>query len=388
MPTEKNISEVRRSTDLFVNKVISAQDWVACVLGEEYRGVYSDEYARRASTFFKIFLDGEESDYVVESDNGNMDELLSIKEELFKERVRLQDELREKRGQLREEARFEKICEVLHEELRRLPEVPSCGGFVPGIGVDNVTAVLCLSDWHCGAVVDSQFNFYNIEEMERRANIIAEKTIARCGEHCVNHLVVEIGGDMIDGLINVSGRTQQEEDAISQIVTVSNTLTAVLNKLAPWFEDVKVYCVLGNHSRMVPNKKECVTHENFETLIPVFLRERLKGVENVTIIDSKGLDFLKYNIGEKVICMAHGQNDSLHRCVDDFSKMYKVVPAEVHLAHTHAYKDINDNDCLVNVNGSLIGANDYSVGLRKVTKPSQNLIVYGEDRCVYSLSTD
>ena len=68
--------------------------------------------------------------------------------------------------------------------------------------------------------------------------------------------------------------------------------------------------------------------------------------------------------------------------------MYKCVPNEIHLGHTHSYKDINDSNIYITVNGSLMGSDEYAVNLRKITKPSQNLIIYDEDRCIIEIIVD
>lgn len=129
-----------------------------------------------------------------------------------------------------------------------------------------------------------------------------------------------------------------------------------------------------------------MTHENFEALIPEYLKLRLDS--KIPIIKSYGMDFTSYEINGDLMCVAHGQNDNINRVISDFTKMYKRVPKEIHLGHFHSYKDINDCDIMVTVNGSLIGTDDYAIKLRKITKPSQNFIVYGEDRCIYSLTTE
>lgn len=387
---ESQLSFIKRMTELYSDKVIDAQEWASAVLGEEYRDTYSDEYVRRASTFFKIFLNKiDDVDFDIVPDGASeeyLQELKETKESIYKEKCKLNDLLREKRTSLREEARFENLCEVLKDGLSILKPIKLESGWALDDDVESKTAVLCLSDWHCGAIVDNQFNYYDVEEMKHRASIITEKAITYCNNHAVTDLVVEINGDMVDGLIHISSRVHQEEDVVQQVLTVSSVLAEVLNKLAPWFRTVKVYCSLGNHGRLTSNKKDSITKENFEMLIPPFLKEKLKDIKNITIMDSKGLDFLKYNIGDKVICMAHGQNDTLSKAVEDFSKIFKVVPDEVHLGHTHAYKDVNNCNVLVNVNGSLVGADDYALTIRKINEPAQNLIIYEPDRCVYSLT--
>ena len=221
--------------------------------------------------------------------------------------------------------------------------------------------------------------------MVEREEKIRDKVIKYCELHGVTDLVIEINGDMVDGLIHVSSRVEHEEGVIEQIATVTDVLAKLINSMKPYFNSIKVVTTLGNHGRLTPNKSDSSTKENFEMLIPLWLRDKLNGV---TIIDSKGLDFVQYEVDGKTVVVAHGQNDKLGKAIDDFTKMYKVIPSEVHLGHTHSYKDINDCDCLVTVNGCLDGADDYALSIRKVTTPSQNLIIYDGDRCIYNLTAE
>ena len=49
---------------------------------------------------------------------------------------------------------------------------------------------------------------------------------------------------------------------------------------------------------------------------------------------------------------------------------------------------VNDSNIYITVNGSLMGSDEYAVNLRKITKPSQNLIIYDEDRCIIEITVD
>lgn len=376
---ETYMSYVKRITAMCTNKVITHSEWGDCLLGDKNR--YEKENCRKAFYVLEKVLKIDDSDLIENNDEGAYEAMKELEDAIYKQRVQLSDENRIKRSLLREEARFEKLLEVLIEGMSNLPviEMKEYEGFYEE---GDKYAVLSLSDWHCGAIVDNQFNFYNIEVMTERAETLKEKALQYCELHKVTHLVIEVNGDMVDGLIHVSSRVQQEEDTVSQIITVSNVLSTMFNDMKPYFKEIKVYVTVGNHGRMVPSKHDSITKENFEMLIPEFLRLRCPGIK---VVDSHGMDFLKYEIDGKVICLSHGQNDKVTSVVSDFSKVYRVIPDECHLGHTHGYKDMNDSDTIVSVNGSLIGGNDYSLTLRKTNSPSQNLIVYEKDRCVYEI---
>ena len=375
---ESYLSYVRRVTEACSDKRITYSEWGDCVLGAE--NVYSSDNLRKAFYCVSKMLTKVTDDSV--SDSDILEEIEARRDEAFKERCKLQDANREKRKYLREEARFENLLEVVKDSFIEI----DVNEYKPiDDKVERKYAIAQWSDWHCGALIDNPFNFYNINIMVERAEKIRDKVIKYCELHGVTDLVIEINGDMVDGLIHVSSRVEQEEGVIEQIATVTDVLAKLINSMKPYFNSIKVVTTLGNHGRLTPNKSDSSTKENFEMLIPLWLRDKLNGV---TIIDSKGLDFVQYEVDGKTVVVAHGQNDKLGKAIDDFTKMYKVIPSEVHLGHTHSYKDINDCDCLVTVNGCLDGADDYALSIRKVTTPSQNLIIYDGDRCIYNLTAE
>ena len=377
---ETYISYIKRVTNACSDKKISYSEWGDYILGTDNN--YSSENLRKA--FYVVYkllnkIDENNCDYDAIKD------LENLRDEIYKERCRLQDVQREKRNDLRVEARFENLLEVVKDSMDFMPTY-EIKDFKPiNKNQDKKYAVLQLSDWHCGALVDNQFNYYNVDTMVDRATKVRNNALDYCKLHNVTDLVIEINGDMVNGAIHVSSRVESEEGVIQQVITVTDVLAKLINSMKPYFNSIKIVTTLGNHGRLTPNKSDSITNENFEMLIPTMLRDKLGDVK---IIDSKGLDFTKYEINGKTIMVSHGQNDSMTKVISDFSKMFKVVPNEVHLGHTHSYTDINDCDIKVTVNGSLIGSDDYAITIRKVTTPSQNLIVYEKDRCIYEIKAE
>ena len=377
---ETYISYIKRVTNACSDKKISYSEWGDYILGTGNN--YSSENLRKA--FYVVYkllnkIDENNCDYDAIKD------LENLRDEIYKERCRLQDIQREKRNDLRIEARFENLLEVVKDSMDFMPTY-EIKDFKPiNKNQDKKYAVLQLSDWHCGALVDNQFNYYNVDTMVDRATKVRNNALDYCKLHNVTDLVIEINGDMVNGAIHVSSRVESEEGVIQQVITVTDVLAKLINSMKPYFNSIKIVTTLGNHGRLTPNKSDSITNENFEMLIPTMLRDKLGDVK---IIDSKGLDFTKYEIDGKTIMVSHGQNDSMTKVISDFSKMFKVVPNEIHLGHTHSYTDINDCDIKVTVNGSLIGSDDYAITIRKVTTPSQNLIVYEKDRCIYEIKAE
>lgn len=377
---ETYISYIKRVTNACSDKKISYSEWGDYILGTDNN--YSSENLRKA--FYVVYkllnkIDENNCDYDAIKD------LENLRDEIYKERCRLQDIQREKRNDLRVEARFENLLEVVKDKMDFMPTYEIKEFKHINKNQDKKYAVLQLSDWHCGALVDNQFNYYNVDTMVDRATKVRNNALEYCKLHNVTDLVIEINGDMVNGAIHISSRVESEEGVVQQVITVTDVLARLINSMKPYFNSIKIITTLGNHGRLTPNKSDSITNENFEMLIPTMLRDKLGDVK---IIDSKGLDFTKYEIDGKIIMVSHGQNDSMTKVISDFSKMFKVVPNEIHLGHTHSYTDINDCDIKVTVNGSLIGSDDYAVTIRKVTTPSQNLIVYEKDRCIYEIKAE
>jgi hypothetical protein len=95
------------------------------------------------------------------------------REEEYKERVRLQDANREKRSVLREYSRVEAIQEYIELKLDEREPRPfvKCNYKIS----DGNEASLLVSDLHCGATVDSIFNYYNLDVLRERMQQLANK---------------------------------------------------------------------------------------------------------------------------------------------------------------------------------------------------------------------
>lgn len=316
--------------------------------------------------------------------------LQSKKDEEYKERVRLQDARREYNKELRAEARYENLVNIMKDCLSDV--VTSNIEFgKKHLHIENKKskyAILMLSDWHYGALCDSQWNYYDTNIAQLRAEQLVAKTQSYILSLGITDLIVEINGDMCEGMINIGNRVASEESVVEQIINVSKLLSKCILLLKPYVNSIKVVTTLGNHGRLTPNRKEQADErENFEMLIPEFLRLTLG--DDIPIVTSQGLDFVKYEFDDKIICLSHGHHDKATSAIDNMIRVYKVVPDEIHLGHWHHMSDLNDSNIHVVVNGSIKGVDDFGLkATRCTTQPSQNLIVYGKDRMMIELIVD
>ena len=316
--------------------------------------------------------------------------LQSKKDEEYKERIRLQDARREYNKELRAEARYENLVNIMKDCLSDVATSNIEFG-KKHLHIENKKSkyeMLMLSDWHYGALCDSQWNYYDTNVAKERAKQLVAKTQSYILSLGITDLIVEINGDMCEGMINIGNRVASEESVVEQIINVSKLLSKCILSLKPYVNSIKVVTTLGNHGRLTPNRKEQADErENFEMLIPEFLRLTLG--DDIPIVTSQGLDFVKYEFDDKIICLSHGHHDKAKSAIDNMIRVYKVVPDEVHLGHWHHMSDLNDSNIHVVVNGSIKGVDDFGLkATRCTTQPSQNLIVYGKDRMMIELIVD
>lgn len=356
--------EICEELELDVSPVTLRKSWLGCEFGG--RAVY--ERLKDAQ------LDGYASDEQIEK-------FEKIKDEVFKERVKLQDQRREYNKILREEARFEHLRDLMIEAIRDLE--PLNFDYQPKKHDNGKSAILDISDIHLGARCDNVLNYYDIDVAKTRLNILLNKTIDAIHTNNIDDLRVNLLGDLVSGFIHVQSRIEAEEDVISQIVTCSEVLSNFIVELSK-HTNVKVYGVVGNHSRANANKRENMPAENFERLIFEYINLRCP---NIKVMMNGLEDWQTYKIGDKEIFISHGDKDSVvnakQHCVDLIGR----VVDEIHLGHIHHVNILNDNDVSIVVNGSVMGADSYAVGIRKKTKPYQVLRIYdGDDFITYELT--
>ena len=169
------------------------------------------------------------------------------------------------------------MVDVLKEEIRKSNEVESLQYTYKYSELDNEKvneAVLICSDWHIGAKFDNVLAQYNVDIAKQRIEELLCKTIDYCTIHDVKTLHIELLGDMLSGAIHISSKVEAEENVISQIMTLSRLLSNFIYELASKIPYVKVYTAIGNHSRLCPNLKDNQEGENFERLIPFYLKDK------------------------------------------------------------------------------------------------------------------
>lgn len=367
---ESYISYIKRVTELCLNKTISYSEWADCLLAEG--NCYSEDNCRKGFYIVNKILN-KIDDNIEFSEDSAREALEDLKDTIYKERVKLQDIVRSKRKMLRETSRIELLEEYMLSIIQTREPIDFDVDYQEI--TSNNEASLLVSDLHCGMVVDSIFNYYDIEVLKERMQELASKTIKFCKANSVSKLHVEAIGDFISGLIHNSLVAQSEEDVIDQVFYVSEILSEFLIELRNEIPEVIAYITYGNHGRTTQGKSDSANKTNFERLIAPYIKKTLKNVD-IKVVTNGNEDFIPYNLRDgRLIVATHGTRDNQASANANFTKLLKQDVYEVHMGHYHDHKEGNGTV----VNGSVIGSDDFSISLRKNAPSVQILKVYYED---------
>lgn len=325
-------------------------------------------------------------------DNETLKKIEEKKKELEKLKIQFQDQRREYRKLERSDARFERLVEVLEENINNLTPIEFNIDTYKIDNEESTQAVLMASDWHIDSKFENVLSKYNIDVAKRRIEELLNKTIKYCKSNNVDTLHLELLGDNINGGIHWGSKVESEEDVISQVITLCEILSNFIVELCKKIPNVKVYSVIGNHSRISMAKQDNQKGENLERLVPFYLKARLQNINNVEIKEDCNLDYgiIMFDVLNTKIIGVHGDLDNPSNVIDNMIKMFRVFPDEVHMGHRHHHFEKEEYDIEVNQNGSLQSTDTYAFNIRKSGKAMQKLNIYNKDGrlCSYKIKLD
>ena len=343
------------------------------VSGEDWNEA---KWRRPIQGFFQVneYLQQENPTGITSSE---LQEIQEEKLELEKEKIKMRDQRREMRNTLRQLARLEHLVEYAEQATETLEpfDLPV------DKEVNNVKqeAMVVISDWHLGMVIDSQFNRFNEDVARYRINKLKQKTYEKVIKDNIQILHIANLGDLIHGAIHVSTRIQSEQDVIQQVIKASEYLKDFIGEFLKLGIDVKYYNIQGNHGRISPNKQDVAgIDENFEKLILTILDTAFSAQLNYTSFDSKD-GLIETEIKGYKGVLVHGDYDKGASIVAKLPQLLGYVPDFVIGGHFHreSIMDYGKTTCITN--GSLCGSDDYAIQMRLGGKPSQKYLTFTDE---------
>lgn len=367
-------------------------DWQEIV--EKYNlDLHYDTLRKASQTIFgNIFV----SDYLKEkyanqvTSDSYLSELKQTKIDLMKEKQKLRDERTDFQRSVREDARRESFIEtierVMSEKVESLKFKPA-----PIIEGDD-DMIVCLSDLHAGIEVKNAWNNYNTNILKERLNNYLQRILEIQHTHNCKNCELVLGGDSISGIIHTSLRLQNNEDCIAQLKIVIEYIGEFVKELQPYFEQINVYGVAGNHSRLSPIKEDGLKGENLEEMLLYCLALKFSNAPNIKICEDSRFDnsicYFRTR-GDKLFYLVHGDKDCVSNVVPNLTLMTGVKPDCVIMGHRHHNALETVHNTKIVQCGSVVGTDDYCVDKRITGKPEQVcLITNNKDviKCLYNVT--
>ena len=382
------LQKTKLATENLDAKLIDHQQWVAEVLGEDYRGVFSDEYIRRAAKVFAIFVKNLD-DEQIESDDDEV-ELRKLLDDIKAEKLKVQTANLEYNAAQRAEARNDMFHEQLIAAVNRLEPIKRQHVKYRPIDPDTkTTALLAVSDIHAGSTFEIKgmygevVNAYSWDIMCARMWSLLDKIAD--DDLAFDDLTVAILGDCFEGILRESSLTKLREPVVDTAIRLgefmANWLVAVSEHLdCP----INVVTIGGNHdiTRLLTSRPQ-FEGENLTKIVVEFLKLRLAGFDTITVDDYQ--DVAIKTIRGTNIMFQHGEDKDLKDTLDYFGNLYNVDCDEILAGHLHrpeskaiGYADVGDR--LLTRVGSIVGVDAFAKKIRVSARPSAYMAMYTDDQ--------
>lgn len=244
-------------------------------------------------------------------------------------------------------------------------------------------AIVLLSDIHFGKEVIGNYRgamSYNPDIASKRLYEYASKVIDYINDNDIDFVRVINLGDVVEG--ELMRATQPFEVNLSigqQVAKVSRLITSFLARIAKETNiNVITYSgIRGNHDRLIGDKNLILPFSDATYLVNENVHAYADTTGNVEYQPVLDEDFIEIDINDKVFYFVHGdkyqvqKNATINALDVQTGKHANALIG----GHYHSYKvnEVGLDRYLISV-GSLVGADDYAVGLLKGSKPSQLII--------------
>lgn len=383
---QKNESYIQycvRLTQELNNKNISYSQWAENLFGKT---CYGDENLRRVSNVFNLFLDKVISEKISDTSEKEILQLLQTeRNQLIKERKKLQTENLQYAENQRNEARNELFYEKIVDAIGNLPsfEIKNIQYSSP-VGSSGL---LCVYDLHAGStyeikgLYDEVVNKYDFEVMQNRLWYLLGQMVS--DDMPYDDLTIVFGGDLVENVIRMSSLTKLKEPVVDTVIKLSEFLSewivCVHDRIGV---PINVVVIGGNHDiNRILGSKKYLPEENLSKIVCEFLKLRLNEIKDISVDDYT--ECAIKTIRDTNIMFEHGEVDP---CItlDYFSNLYNVNIDEGYFGHLHRQESksvgiANVGDRMVYRVGSICGIDQYAKQLRKANRASATFVIYNDN---------
>ena len=360
-------------------------------LCNEAFGVDYDESAHRKKV--KNYLKGYEDAMKEVAENSQTDEvkkyvsqMSQLKNDIQRERYKLQSEKLDYNRTVREEARDDLITDKIVNAVKELPKKKVKFNHRK-IQETEKEYVLLMGDQHYGCefqIKDLQGNIlneYSPEVFENRMELLYNKLINFIEKESVSLLHIYDLGDSIDGCLRVSQLWKLRYGVIDATIYYANYMAEWLQKLSEYVDIEYQMVIDANHSqlRMLGQPKNTFKEDNLSKVIAWFIKEKLSDNPHF-VFNQNDTGYVFANLNGFNLLGIHGDMKNVNTAINNFSMIYNIDINYFVSGHYHHNKqeEVGMKHEAISV-GSVMGADDYAFSLQKVSLPSVKILCIEKD---------
>ena len=383
LENEGYLAYADRVTQALSDGLIDYQEWSQSILDEQ---LYSEENLRRCYQFFKKFIDKLDQEEQKElNDDKRLEMLKQAKEDLIKERKRLQTVNLEAQDYYRTVGRNELFNEKIQEAIEKLPAVES--KHIKFTYPASTTGLLVISDQH----YDSNFEVKGLfsEVINKYNKTVFKDRMWRLLGMMENDrfdydkLYVVSCGDALEGILRMTSLQKLRGNVIDSALEfaefMSQWLVEVKNRLAV---PVVFNLISGNHdvTRSLTQKPE-FPEETLAKVIHAFIKLRLKDCPDITVEDYGDVWYL--NLYGQNLMFAHGETNDLNELANYYENLYNVEIDCLYAGHLHRFEQktigasMNGDREFIRV-PSICGTDTYAKQIKKNAKAGAYFALYSD----------
>ncbi len=311
-------------------------------------------------------------------------ELELKKQELEKEKIKVQTERIALNQALREEARFELFIEHAVKAIREVKPIQiNTSIYTDSIENINQSGLLIFADPHYAkefkilGLYGEVINEYSIEIFEKRMWKLLDKTVKIINKEGFKKISVFNLGDELEGILRIGQLMTLKLGLVDSAIAFAYFIAGWLNELSKYVL-IDYYSTEGNHTdvRLLTGKKGDFPQENMSKVIQTLVAEILRDNPNI-IIHKNNTDKIFVNIEGFNVLGIHGEEKNVMQAIRDFSFIYNTQIDYLCTGHKHHANSINagvGKGC-IGV-GSVIGIDDFSMKLKRTSNPTATFVIF------------
>lgn len=319
---------------------------------------------------------------VQESHDEYVRELCDKKQEVIKERIKLQTEKLEYSRWMREEARNELFEEKIVNAIRESINVTTAPQLI-STKEENRSGLLTIADCHFGkdfkiyGLKNEVINAYSPEIFYERMEKLFNEVIYYARKENLKSFKIFNLGDSLDGFLRNSQLWTLRYGVVESAIIFGSYVGKWLMELSKEFS-IEYYQTSGNHGelRLLDGRKGEHSCENIEAITGTIIRIINENNPNFKYIENKS-GYIYTEISGYNIMGIHGEVRNLQNAIKDYSNIYEtkidyLVAGHVH--HSH-FENCGVRRGIIGI-GSVIGSDDYSMKIRKASDATASFIIF------------